>query len=98
MASQGVQSLPVASQEPSVIESEGHQGSKRMPAQRYEEVAADLIAKINDGTYPPGAKLPSRKDMRTIYKISDSVSDKALMIVRATGLVETLPGVGVYVR
>jgi DNA-binding GntR family transcriptional regulator len=69
-----------------------------MPTQRYEEVAADLISKINDGTYPSGTRLPSRKDMRTIYTISDSVSDKALMIVRATGLVETLPGRGVYVR
>lgn len=69
-----------------------------MPQQRYEEVAADLISKINDGTYPKGAKLPSRREMRGIYKISDSVSDKALMIVRATGLVETLAGVGVYVK
>ena len=69
-----------------------------MPAQRYEEVAADLISKINDGTYPKGTKLPSRAQMRNIYKISDSVSDKALMIVRATGLVETLAGVGVYVK
>lgn len=69
-----------------------------MPLQRYEQVAADLRAKIESGTYPPGSKLPSRAEMREIYAISDTVSDKALLILRASGLVETLAGVGVFVK
>lgn len=68
-----------------------------MPQQRYEEVAADLLAKIKDGTYPPGTRLPSRAQMRVIYGVSDTVSDKAMMIVRASGRVAVLPGVGVFV-
>jgi DNA-binding GntR family transcriptional regulator len=69
-----------------------------MPQQRYEKVAADLRQKIESGQYPPGSRLPSRAELRIIYDISDTVSDKALMILRAAGLVETLPGVGVFVR
>ena len=69
-----------------------------MPQQRYEEVAADLRDKIESGVYPPGSKLPSRAEMAATYGISDTVSDKAMLILRAAGLVETLPGVGVYVK
>lgn len=68
-----------------------------MPQQRYEEVAADLHANIRSGKYPPGSRLPSRAELRVIYGISDTVSDKALFILRRDGLVETLPGVGVFV-
>lgn len=66
--------------------------------QRYEEVAEDLRQKIVSGEYPPGAQLPSRAQMRDLYGVSDTVSDKALMILRTMGLVETLAGVGVFVR
>lgn len=69
-----------------------------MPQQRYEEVAADLRRKIESGEYPPGSRLPSRAELRVMYQISDTVSDKALMILRAADLVETLPGVGVFVK
>jgi DNA-binding GntR family transcriptional regulator len=65
--------------------------------QRYEEIAADLRKKIESGEYPPGTQLPSRAQMREIYGVSDTVSDRALIILRTEGLVETLPGVGVFV-
>ena len=68
-----------------------------MPRQRYEEIAADLRAKIESGEYPPGSQLPSRAELRELYTISDTVADKAMMLLRVAGLVETLPGVGVFV-
>jgi DNA-binding GntR family transcriptional regulator len=71
-------------------------GEWNVPQQRYEEVAADLRRKIESGEYPPGGKLPSRAELRTLYSVSDTVSDKALWILRQAGLVETLPGVGVF--
>ncbi|HTI26207.1 MAG TPA: winged helix-turn-helix domain-containing protein [Kutzneria sp.] len=69
-----------------------------MPKQRYEQVADDLRHKIESGEYAPGSRLPSRAQMREIYGISDTVSDKALWLLRQAGLVETLPGVGVFVK
>lgn len=69
-----------------------------MPQQQYEEVAADLITKIQTGMYPPGSKLPSRRELCEMYAVSDTVVDKAMMLVRMRGFTETLPGVGVYIK
>lgn len=68
-----------------------------MPEQRYERVAAELEQGIRAGTYPPGKPLPSRTQLRALFDVSQSVIDKAMMILRAKGLVETLPGVAVLV-
>lgn len=81
-----------------MIYSESQPGSTSMPPQQqYEQVAADLRNKIRNGEYPPGSKLPSRAEMRAIYSVSDTVLDKAMMILRAERLTTTLPGVGVWV-
>jgi DNA-binding FadR family transcriptional regulator len=69
-----------------------------MVQQQYERVAATLRERIEDGTYPPGSKMPTRRELREEFGASDTVIDKAMMILRAAGLTETLPGVGVYAR
>ncbi len=69
-----------------------------MPTQRYEQVAADLEGRIRSGEFPPGAVLPSRARLREQYDVSQSVIDKAFMILRAKNLTETTPGVSVSVR
>jgi GntR family transcriptional regulator len=68
-----------------------------MPRQRYEKVADDLRRKIESGEYPPGSRLPTRAELGKMYDASDTVIDKAMMILRMAGLTESLPGVGVYV-
>lgn len=68
-----------------------------MPQYEYERVAEDLRQRITDGTYPPGTKLPSRRELVEIYKVSQIVVDRAMWILAREGLTETLPGVGVYV-
>lgn len=79
--------------------------SATMPDQIYEQVAADLERRIREGEFPPGARLPSRAQLREQYahlavgeRLSGSVIDKAMMILRARGLTDTLPGVAVFVR
>lgn len=76
-----------------------------MPDQIYEQVAADLERRIDNGEFPPGSRLPSRAQLREQYAhlstrplLSGNVVDKAMMILRARGLTDTLPGVAVYVR
>lgn len=73
-------------------------GSVAMPAQRYEEVFEDLREKIENGTYPPGSRLPSRRELMAEYGVSDTVIGKAMLLLRGTGLVETQSGVAVYVK
>ncbi|MER7888963.1 winged helix-turn-helix domain-containing protein [Micromonospora sp. NPDC094482] len=68
-----------------------------MPKQQYQVLADELRAKIESGEWPPGTKLPSRSQLCKEYGVSDTVVGKAMMILRATGLTETLEGVGVFV-
>lgn len=98
MAGQGTLLGVVEPPGQSVIEWARQPGSTTVPKQRYEEVADDLRAKITSGVYPSGSRLPSRRQLGELYGVSDTVLDKAFFILRAAGLVETLVGVGVYVR
>ncbi len=68
-----------------------------MVQQQYERVAAELRARIESGAYPPGSQMPTRRQLREEFGASDTVIDKAMMILRAAGLTETLAGVAVYV-
>ncbi|MGC4856016.1 winged helix-turn-helix domain-containing protein [Micromonospora sp. DT4] len=68
-----------------------------MPKQQYQALADELRTKIETGAWPPGTKLPSRSQLCKEYGVSDTVVGKAMMILRATGLTETLEGVGVFV-
>ncbi|RKR89568.1 GntR family transcriptional regulator [Micromonospora pisi] len=67
-----------------------------MPRQQYQVVADELRAKIESGEWSAGTKLPSRSQLCKQYGVSDTVVGKAMMLLRATGLIETLEGVGVY--
>ncbi|MFG2101654.1 winged helix-turn-helix domain-containing protein [Micromonospora echinaurantiaca] len=68
-----------------------------MPKQQYQVLADELRSKIESGEWPPGTRLPSRSQLCKEYGVSDTVVGKAMMILRATGLTETLEGVGVFV-
>lgn len=68
-----------------------------MPKNQYQEVADTLRTGIIDGEYPPGSRLPSRRELREKFKVSGSVLDKAMLLLRQEQLVETLIGVGVFV-
>ena len=69
-----------------------------MPRQQYERVAAELRSRIETGVYESGGKLPSRRELRDEFNASDTVIDKAMMILRVSGLTESLQGVGVFVK
>lgn len=68
-----------------------------MPTYPYQRVTDAIRNQIRDGTYSPGQKLPSRAALCAEYGVSDIVVGAAMRILRQERLVETLPGVGVYV-
>jgi GntR family transcriptional regulator len=80
-----------------VVESLCQQGGPQMPTHKYEEVANTLRDRIIDGTYPPGSRLPSRRDLCENFGVSGIVIDKAMRQLRWEGRTETLHGVGVFV-
>ena len=63
----------------------------------YRQVADDLRAKISDGTYPPGAQLPSTTRLMEQYSVSITVARAAIAELRAEGLTIGQPGKGVFV-
>jgi DNA-binding GntR family transcriptional regulator len=68
-----------------------------MTTYRYEQVADDLRGKIRDGTYPPGSKLPSRKVLCQLHKVSEIVVRNACLILKIEGLLIFRNGSGLYI-
>lgn len=68
------------------------------PRYRYEEIADDLQKRIEAGEFPPGSRLPSRRELIALYEVTEPVIDRAMQILRVKGITETLAGVGVFVR
>ncbi|MBL7257101.1 winged helix-turn-helix domain-containing protein [Paractinoplanes lichenicola] len=68
------------------------------PRYRYEEIADDLRKRIEVGEFPPGSRLPSRRELTAYYDVTEPVIDRAMQILRVLGVTETLAGVGVFVR
>lgn len=64
---------------------------------KYQEVAADLRAKIADGTFEVGGELPSTAQLMQSHAVSSTVVKQAIRELKAENLVAGQPGKGVYV-
>lgn len=69
----------------------------RMPQSKWQALAADIRAKIASGVWQPGDRLPSTSQLCAEYEVSAIVVRNAMISLRAEGLVEGVPGVGVFV-
>lgn len=56
-----------------------------------------LIARIRAGEFPPGSRLPSGRELRAEYAVSQMTVRIAVERLRAAGWVITAPGAGVFV-
>lgn len=63
----------------------------------YHQVADDLRAKIQAGTYRRGAALPSTRQLMEAYEVSVTVVRAAINQLRIEGLIVGQPGKGVFV-
>jgi len=64
----------------------------------YRGIADDIAARIAAGEYPPGSKIPSYSQLATLYSVSISTAQRAVIVLRERGLVQGAQGRGVYVR
>jgi GntR family transcriptional regulator len=64
----------------------------------YLRIADTLRERIRDGSYPPGARLPTISELRTAHGVSEIVVRQAIALLRGEGLVETRRGGGTVVR
>lgn len=64
----------------------------------YIKIADDLRDKIKDGTYAPGALLPSRNEIADVYGVSPITGRDALAVLSHEGYARVIRGRGHIVR
>jgi DNA-binding GntR family transcriptional regulator len=64
----------------------------------YQQIAAIISARIADGTYAPGSKLPAEPQFRGEFGVSLMTLRKALALLADQGLVYAEKGRGTYIR
>ena len=64
----------------------------------YHAIAGELRARIERGTYEPGSRLPAEDALAREFDVSRQTVNKALLRLRAEGLVRVERGVGTTVR
>jgi GntR family transcriptional regulator len=64
----------------------------------YQQIAADLRAKVESGEIPPGAALPSVTTIVQRYGVAKLTAQKALRVLVADGIAHVVRGWGTFVR
>ena len=75
---------------------DGEQPAAVVP--QYVKIAADLREKIKNGFYGPGALLPSRNEITTMYGVSAITARDALSVLSHEGYAKAIRGRGHIVR
>lgn len=63
----------------------------------YRVVSNTIIERIVDGTYPPGAMLPSEMDLAAQLGVSQGTARKALIDLEQKGIIDRRQGRGTFV-
>jgi GntR family transcriptional regulator len=64
---------------------------------KYEEIAESLRVRMASGEFPPGAMLPSGRDLAEQWQVSRATVVKAMDVLRNDGVVEARQGSGFVV-
>lgn len=68
----------------------------KKPGLLYQDVLEKIRQMVLDGTYKPGDRLPSERDMAELFGVSRVPVREAIKILEYTGMLEIVPGDGVY--
>lgn len=64
---------------------------------RYDEIAADLRAKIVEGHYDKSGSFPSCRELVRMYNTSQRTVNRATELLKQEKLIYSLNGIGTYV-
>lgn len=65
---------------------------------RYLQIAEDIVQQVRTGVLQPGDQVPSETEMVERYGVSGGTVRKAMLEIRASGLVDTRHGKGSFVK
>jgi GntR family transcriptional regulator len=68
------------------------------PVPVYRQLADLLRAQIESGEIPPGRAIPSKRRVGEEHGIGGHTYDRAVAVLRDEGLVESVKGMGTFVR
>lgn len=63
----------------------------------YRQIADDLADRIRTGEYEPGAKLPTYKELKALYDVSEATGYRAMSLLIDRGLAIGEQGRGTFV-
>lgn len=69
-------------------------GPDRFASRRLADA---LRAEIKNGTYAPGARMPSYRQLRDAHHVAQNTAQAAVRLLAAEGLVDIRPARGAYV-
>lgn len=64
----------------------------------FEEIADAIRGMIEDGTYPPGTRLPGERELSEQFEVSRVTIREAEIALQATGWIHIRTGAGAYVE
>jgi DNA-binding GntR family transcriptional regulator len=64
---------------------------------KWRQVADIIRARISDGTYPPGSRVPSVVQLTAEFGIAAVTAQKVMRALRDEGVIRTELGMGSYV-
>ncbi|MEV4377554.1 GntR family transcriptional regulator [Streptosporangium sp. NPDC049644] len=68
------------------------------PIPPYRQIAEILRQRIASGKIPPGRRIPSLVELEAEFQVARDTLRKAVQVLKDEGLVETVRGMGVYVK
>ena len=67
------------------------------PVPVYRQLANVLRAAIAGGEIPVGRAVPSKRTLKETYGVAGPTIDKAMHLLKDEGLIEAVPGKGLFV-
>ena len=72
--------------------------SPKAGSRLYKDLVGSIIAELEAGAYPVGARLPAERELALKYDVSRPTVREAIIALEAQGLIEVRVGSGAYVR
>ncbi|MGA4864078.1 GntR family transcriptional regulator [Streptomyces lavendulocolor] len=63
----------------------------------WRQIAAVVVERIEDGTYPAGSRVPSVVELSAEFEVASSTAQKVMAHLKKEGVVRTEVGLGTFV-